>query len=301
MGKYLEKAFSWQYFEPTLFTIIGVLLLLLFIVIFLSKKDKTKKEEENKKIETEALTSENTTDAFAVVSETPAPLEVVPEEAKEEAKEEPKQDSVEEKPVMNMDIPVEEPVFAPVGDDINPDFEVFAAPAPVAEEASSSTNDNPPVADDVPVVAEEVPTVAEETPVVAEEIPAVAEEPTEGATEKQEDYDTPVVIATPEEEKKEEISSDEPAVVIEDKAPDKEEYVPVEVTEEKIKDFRNSFADLASSINKELDELDKIQRGESSKEAMKKEEDKPVLAENDKAVATPDFSSFESETYNVNE
>ena len=49
MGKYFDKLFAWQYFEPLLFTSIGVLLLLLFIVLFLGKKDQKKRLEETKK------------------------------------------------------------------------------------------------------------------------------------------------------------------------------------------------------------------------------------------------------------
>lgn len=71
MMNYLEKLYSYEYFPQILFGTIAVLLILLIIVILFGKKDeKIRKEEETKRLELAGL------DAFAEVQSEPIPVEV---------------------------------------------------------------------------------------------------------------------------------------------------------------------------------------------------------------------------------
>ena len=107
MQQFLEKMFTWKYFEPTLFITIGILLLLLFIVFFVGNKDKKSNNNEVEKennnpapetafqdiaptesVEVSAPVSEvKTDDTVSVVTETP--VEDIPPVVSEEKQDQP--------------------------------------------------------------------------------------------------------------------------------------------------------------------------------------------------------------------
>ena len=269
MGKLLEKLFTWQYFEPVLFTTIGVLLLLLFIVLFLGKKDQKKKLEETKKLELDALKKDSDADTFAkeekeekVEVKDEEPIVIKDEIEKEEPKEEKEEETKEEK---------EETPEEDKEPEIVPDFEVFAKPEEDKEE---------------PIIPE----------VVKEE-------------EKEEEKEIPIVATPEENNEPISVVDDvvKSSVVPEEEAKEKE--AEVEVTDEKIAEFKNNFADLASSISKELDEINKMQNEISVHDEEPAKEDLPLPGEVDvtpikeatKFTPSDVFSSVYSPSKNIEE
>ena len=239
---FLEKMFTWKYFEPVLFGSIVLLLILLFLVLALGKKDQKKKLEETKKLELESLNKDDAVDAFAKEEAPAAKAEVKEEEedvpiviadasSSEEPKEEPKKEEEKEAPVEDN---------SSSNDFEFPDFEIFKA---------STEIDRPDVPEEMPeVVNADIPVVAEKEEIPQSVIPEV----------------TDVVKSVVSEES--------------EKMAEKEIKEP-DLSEEKIHEFKENFADLASSISRELDEINKMQ-AESSKateevELPKKSEDIP--------------------------
>ncbi len=301
MAGFLEKLFTWQYFEPVLFTTIGVLLLLLFIVLFLGKKDQKKKLEETKKLELTSLTEDNSVEAFAKEETSPEPVEVPEEQPVVVA------DQLPEQPAMNMSTSEEE------SPPIVPDFEIFG---------NSETNNENPVnnmaeVNDLPET-NDVNNITE-----ANDLPEVNNIPEENSLP--DDIPIPDVAAPveempiPEVVNPEAIPSAEPTPVVEDipepisvvpdvvkssvvpEAVEKEEEAKVEISDEKIAEYKNHFADLASSISKELDEINKLQEAanESKKDDLPLPNEVNVTPINEATKFTP--SSTFSSVYSPNE
>ena len=272
MSGILEKLFTWQYFEPVLFTSIGVLLLLLFIVLFLGKKDQKRKLEETKKLELSSLTEDNSVDAFAKEESPSVAVEIPKEKPVVVANE------VSEHEQMNMETTEEVKV--------EPDFEIFANKEDTeSQQADSSLDLDIPNFDDIqiPEVAVPMSNVSDSSIEVDEpvsvikddiELPDVADAmPVEENNNISEDNSPLPKI----ENDLPELDFDMPEPIPEMESP-KEEPIKdpapeVELTEKKIQEFRNNFADLASSINKELDEINKMHEETNSKEevSLKKE------------------------------
>ena len=327
MQQFLEKMFTWKYFEPTLFVTIGILLLLLFIVFFVGNKDKKSNNNEVEKennnpspetafqdiaptesVEVSAPVSEvKTDDTVSVVTETP--VEDIPPVVISDAKEEVANEEIPVPPVVS-ETPVEDipPVVSAEKQD-QPDFEVFGNNPDFTssvEEAFNVTKEEekeielPEEKEDKEEIEAKEDSKEEEI-----EIPDFKESFNELASSINKELDEISRLSSDnrktkinEEVKKVEIPNSIEATPIEETS----KFTPSAVFSSVYVDREEEKPVLEEETEPEIPFFDSMKFEDKKPDmelpAMKNEEEETDSV-NDNEVNVPDFSVFDNETFNI--